>query len=215
MLQQCTFCLYRCDNAVSWWHVSRLYQSWVEGGMDPAPALLKREVGSAREIGQSVWPAGLLELTLRLTNGQAEPAGPRSRSVGRMAMQQQHVCITCGYNMIGECPDSCPFCGAGREAIVSSEVCSRRYAFARRPHYPAQCTGIITDRIITRLNSVPKLGIQHAAYRSRPAPRCIGSIACHRSIERPCRAPTSSASPKVPIFSARRINTASALTGAG
>ena len=70
-------------------------------------------------------------------------------------MQQQHVCITCGYNMIGECPDRCPFCGAGREAIVSSEECSRRYAVEGAP---------VTDRI-TRLNSVPKLGIEHAAYR--------------------------------------------------
>ena len=70
-------------------------------------------------------------------------------------MQQQFVCIACGYNMIGECPDTCPFCGAGRESILSSEECSRRYAVE---------STVVTDHI-TQLMSVPRLGIEHAAYR--------------------------------------------------
>ncbi|MEN8261196.1 MAG: MBL fold metallo-hydrolase [Pseudomonadota bacterium] len=68
---------------------------------------------------------------------------------------EQYVCPVCGYNMIGECPESCPFCGAGRECFLTSAECSRRYHVEEYP---------VTGRI-ARLATLPKLGLEHAAFR--------------------------------------------------
>ena len=67
----------------------------------------------------------------------------------------QHVCLVCGYNMIGDRPDRCPFCGAYHDQFLSADECSARFRVQSSP---------VTERV-TRLNSVPDLGIEHAAYR--------------------------------------------------
>jgi hydroxyacylglutathione hydrolase len=69
--------------------------------------------------------------------------------------QEQYVCLACGFNMIGFHPEHCPFCGAPKTQFVTSEECSARYRVVGTP---------VNDRV-TRLNSVPALGIEHAAYR--------------------------------------------------
>ncbi|MGZ4995667.1 MAG: rubredoxin-like domain-containing protein, partial [Methylobacter sp.] len=40
---------------------------------------------------------------------------------------EQWVCTTCGYNMIGDCPDTCPFCGAHRDKFLSWEEAEKNY----------------------------------------------------------------------------------------
>jgi hypothetical protein len=67
----------------------------------------------------------------------------------------QHVCLVCGYNMIGECPDSCPFCGARRDRIITQKECAKRF----RVNATA-----VTEQV-THLASHPALGYEHAAYR--------------------------------------------------
>ena len=69
--------------------------------------------------------------------------------------QRQWVCRVCGYNMIGERPDVCPFCGAHHEEFLTWEECERQHRVSARP---------VSERI-TQLMSVPRLGIEHAAYR--------------------------------------------------
>ncbi|MGR9100711.1 MAG: rubredoxin-like domain-containing protein [Gammaproteobacteria bacterium] len=67
----------------------------------------------------------------------------------------QWVCTACGYNMIGEMPEVCPFCGAGRDRFLDWEEAEKIYRVTPTP---------VVDRV-TQLTSVPKLGLEHAAYR--------------------------------------------------
>lgn len=67
----------------------------------------------------------------------------------------QWVCKVCGYNMIGERPDVCPFCGARHEEFLTSEEAARTY----------RVTPTIVAPGVTQLMSVPRLGFEHAAYR--------------------------------------------------
>lgn len=69
--------------------------------------------------------------------------------------QEQYVCTVCGYNMVGYHPPKCPFCGAGSETFITAEHCSATY----------DVQGTTVSKQVTRLNSVPALGIEHAAYR--------------------------------------------------
>jgi hypothetical protein len=57
--------------------------------------------------------------------------------------------------MIGFHPDICPFCGAPKERFITAEECSARYQVVATP----------VNEKVTRLNSEPKLGFEHAAYR--------------------------------------------------
>lgn len=68
---------------------------------------------------------------------------------------KQWVCKVCGYNMIGECPDRCPFCGAQREQIDTMAAIGRRYRVIETP----------VNETVSQLRSAPKLGLEHAAYR--------------------------------------------------
>ncbi|MEN8135551.1 MAG: rubredoxin-like domain-containing protein [Thermodesulfobacteriota bacterium] len=70
-------------------------------------------------------------------------------------MNEQYVCQTCGYNMVGYAPDFCPFCGAPREKFISAADCSRRFEVIATP----------VSAGVARLNSVPPLGLEHAAYQ--------------------------------------------------
>ena len=70
-------------------------------------------------------------------------------------MEQQHVCLVCGYNMVGYFPDNCPFCGAHSKNFITAQEVSDRFSIVQTP---------VTDRI-SRLNSSPPLGLEHAAYR--------------------------------------------------
>ncbi|MFP4654567.1 MAG: rubredoxin-like domain-containing protein [Methanohalobium sp.] len=70
-------------------------------------------------------------------------------------LKEQHVCKVCSYNMVGYLPDRCPFCNAPKEKFITAEKCSRDYDVQETP---------ITDSV-TRLSSVPKLGIEHASYQ--------------------------------------------------
>lgn len=69
--------------------------------------------------------------------------------------REQYVCLACGFNMIGFHPDHCPFCGATKEHFITAEECSARY----------KVVATLVSKKVTRLNSEPRLGIEHAAYR--------------------------------------------------
>lgn len=69
--------------------------------------------------------------------------------------EEQYVCTVCGYNMVGYLPSHCPFCGAPSAQFISSEDCSRRFKVRETP----------VNSKVSRLNSVPSLGLEHAAYR--------------------------------------------------
>jgi hypothetical protein len=68
---------------------------------------------------------------------------------------EQYVCLTCGYNMIGYYPDFCPFCGAPKKRFITADECSNLFDVVATP---------VTDEV-ARLNSVPPLGLEHSAYR--------------------------------------------------
>ncbi len=69
-------------------------------------------------------------------------------------MQEQYVCTICGFNMVGYHPEYCPFCGAPKKAFLTSEECSGKF----------RVEGTAVNEKILRLNSVPKLGLEHSAY---------------------------------------------------
>lgn len=69
--------------------------------------------------------------------------------------KEQYVCLACGFNMVGFHPDHCPFCGAAKEHFITAAVCSARYKVVATP----------VNNKVTRLNSRPALGYEHAAYR--------------------------------------------------
>ena len=71
------------------------------------------------------------------------------------AEHKQWVCTTCGYNIIGEMPDRCPFCGASHERFVAWDEAEQTYRVT--PHR-------VNDYVV-QLLSVPRLGLEHAAYR--------------------------------------------------
>ena len=68
---------------------------------------------------------------------------------------QQYVCKKCGFNMVGHHPQTCPFCGAGREQFLTIDEAAALYHVEATP---------VSGRV-TRLNSDPPIGIEHAAYR--------------------------------------------------
>lgn len=78
-------------------------------------------------------------------------------------MSEQYVCLECGYNMVGYHPERCPFCGAPKERFITAEECTERFAVRGTP---------VNDHV-TRLNSVPALGYEHAAYRIRSGGRTL------------------------------------------
>ena len=57
--------------------------------------------------------------------------------------------------MVGYYPDTCPFCGTCRDKITTAAECSQRFSVTATP---------VNDRVV-RYNSVPSLGLEHAAYR--------------------------------------------------
>ncbi|MDD1605182.1 MAG: MBL fold metallo-hydrolase [Methylococcaceae bacterium] len=68
---------------------------------------------------------------------------------------QQWVCLQCGYNMIGEMPDICPFCGARHDRFMTWDETEKTYRVTSHP----------VNDFVDQLLSVPKLGLEHAAYR--------------------------------------------------
>lgn len=67
---------------------------------------------------------------------------------------EQYVCKVCGFNMIGYHPDHCPFCGATSDNFITAKDCSQNYEVVSTK---------VNDKV-KRLNSVPSLGLEHAAY---------------------------------------------------
>ncbi len=67
----------------------------------------------------------------------------------------QWVCLECGYNMIGEMPEVCPFCGARHERFLTWEAAEKQF----------RVTAFAVNDEVTQLLSVPALGYEHAAYR--------------------------------------------------
>ena len=67
---------------------------------------------------------------------------------------EQYVCKVCGFNIIGYHPDRCPFCGATSENFITTEDCSKKY----------DVVSYKVNNKVKRLNSVPSLGLEHAAY---------------------------------------------------
>lgn len=68
---------------------------------------------------------------------------------------RQWVCLQCGYNMIGDMPNVCPFCGARHDRFMAWEQAEKTYRVTPTP----------INAAVTQLLSVPKLGLEHAAYR--------------------------------------------------
>ena len=85
----------------------------------------------------------------------------------------QYVCQVCGYNIVGYYPDFCPFCGAAKDTFLPAEENS-----ARR-----HVEGTRINESVIRLNSVPKLGYEHAAYRV-VADRAVFLIDCPSTFDR-------------------------------
>ncbi len=74
---------------------------------------------------------------------------------GKLPETQQWVCLQCGYNMIGEMPDVCPFCGAHPDSFMTWDEAEKTY----------RVTTFAVNEYVSQLLSVPKLGLEHAAYR--------------------------------------------------
>jgi hydroxyacylglutathione hydrolase len=72
-----------------------------------------------------------------------------------MMKVDQWICTVCGYNMIAQMPDVCPFCGASHNRFISGEEGERTY----------KVTPKRVNDYVTQLLSVPRLGFEHAAYR--------------------------------------------------
>lgn len=68
---------------------------------------------------------------------------------------KQHVCTSCGYNVVGSRPRVCPFCGGRAANLIGADAASRRY----------KVTGRTVAEGVTQLRCVPRLGLEHAAYR--------------------------------------------------
>jgi hydroxyacylglutathione hydrolase len=68
---------------------------------------------------------------------------------------EQYVCQVCGYNMAGYHPAFCPFCGATKDRFLTADENSARH----------HVEGMHVNAQVTRFNTVPKLGFEHAAYR--------------------------------------------------
>ncbi|MCK9634667.1 MAG: MBL fold metallo-hydrolase [Methylobacter tundripaludum] len=68
---------------------------------------------------------------------------------------EQWVCLQCGYNMIGEMPDICPFCGARHDRFMAWDQAEKTY----------RVTSHAVNNVVSQLLSAPKLGLEHAAYR--------------------------------------------------
>ena len=68
---------------------------------------------------------------------------------------QQSVCLQCGYNMIGGLPEVCPFCGARHDQFMAWDEVEKTY----------HVTTYAVNEVVSQLLSVPKLGLEHAAYR--------------------------------------------------
>jgi hydroxyacylglutathione hydrolase len=71
-----------------------------------------------------------------------------------MDLMPQWVCLECGYNMIGQMPDVCPFCGAKYDQFMPSDEVEKAY----------RVTIHEINKGVSQLQSVPKLGLEHAAY---------------------------------------------------
>lgn len=69
--------------------------------------------------------------------------------------KEQYVCLVCGFNMVGFHPETCPFCGAHKKRFITMQECSTRFRVVSTP----------VNAKVSRLNSQPALGYEHAAYR--------------------------------------------------
>ena len=69
-------------------------------------------------------------------------------------MAKQYVCKVCGYNMIGDAPHTCPFCGCNSSNFITAEECSKNFSITEK----------YVSNSVMQLKSSPKLGMEHAAY---------------------------------------------------
>lgn len=79
----------------------------------------------------------------------------KSSNTDTLPDEPQWVCLQCGYNMIGEMPDICPFCGARHDRFMPWDEAEATY----------RVTSHVVNDSVGQLLSVPKLGLEHAAYR--------------------------------------------------
>jgi hydroxyacylglutathione hydrolase len=71
------------------------------------------------------------------------------------SVNQQWVCLQCGFNMIGELLDICPFCGASHEHFMPWDEVEKTFRVTSHP----------INNYVEQLLSAPKLGLEHAAYK--------------------------------------------------
>lgn len=50
-----------------------------------------------------------------------------NNTIQNLEQMQQWVCLECGYNMIGEMPDVCPFCGATHDKFMPWDEVEKTY----------------------------------------------------------------------------------------
>lgn len=79
----------------------------------------------------------------------------KSSNTDTLPDEPQWVCLQCGYNMIGEMLDICPFCGARHDRFMPWDEAEATY----------RVTSHAVNDSVGQLLSVPKLGLEHAAYR--------------------------------------------------
>ena len=85
---------------------------------------------------------------------------------------QQWVCLACGYNMIGEMPDVCPFCGATHDQFMAWDAVENTY---RVSCYP------VNDAVSQLLSVQTGAGALRRIVSKRRLRRC-GLIRRRRSI---------------------------------
>jgi glyoxylase-like metal-dependent hydrolase (beta-lactamase superfamily II) len=57
--------------------------------------------------------------------------------------------------MVGYLPDNCPFCFASKNQFITAEECTKRF----------EVKSTKVNQKVSRLNSSPSLGVEHAAYK--------------------------------------------------
>ena len=97
-----------------------------------------------------------------------------SKPMASIQAAPQWVCPVCGYNMIGEMPDICPFCGARHDTFVTWDEAEQTY----------RVTPNRVNDYVTQLMSVPRLGIEHAAYRIETEDGAAAWIDCPSAFNR-------------------------------
>ena len=107
---------------------------------------------------------------------------------------RQWLCLQCGYNMIGEMPDVCPFCGASHDrfrAWEDVETLYRRHQLSRQRYRQSITFYIYRDVLfICDYVFLTETGLRSNAYgpksKTRTRVRCLCGIVKDKSLQTVC-----------------------------